>query len=75
MKIRHAIAQGYAAEVAAHDDAMAFVRAKYGSWIERALETKAYYVVDANPSEFVVEFTHDDDASAFIKQLGGKEVE
>lgn len=51
-----------------------FVQARYGAWIKDNLGSE-FAISDVNDTSFTVEFTHEDDALAFQKQLGGRIME
>lgn len=84
MKIQMEIANGYKngriAQIAERDTKLnrvqateQFVEAMYGAWIDENLGTD-FAIQNVTEQSFVVDFTYEDDALAFQKRLGGKQL-
>ncbi|SCX36024.1 hypothetical protein DSM25559_5285 [Agrobacterium rosae] len=87
MKVHMQIANGYKPRIAKimHDDptinqleaTTRFIVSVYGAWIDQQFApiTPEYSFEAITKFDFVVSFTHDDDAAVFLQKVGGRVLE
>ncbi|MBN7809102.1 hypothetical protein JZX86_27670 [Agrobacterium rosae] len=51
-----------------------FIDSKYSAWIKRKLGND-FTIFDITEDTFRIDFTYEDDANAFVKQVGGRVIE